>query len=360
MGRAYASGCAACGHGIGVHLLLISAGGCDYDSYQAAAFFNGRTRIAKNASIARQQATTILVRMQADLMATLKANTRALVAALRAARIVPIFVTVPPPRSSFTAATALQKKKTAGMKKWLIACCALVGARCIDTPLLITNPVDANWKDYFAVVPDIHALPRTNVLVGKFVADALSSYYLPTPPYWAASNVDPMNAMPNGLFLSVNGNLPTGWMIEDGNPSAVSTVAPVVGIRGNSLTITGAALSDIAVYSSPKIQGLSLGDRLAVSFRYKSAGLADVGRFFGIGIRQNAGTYSWQRRLFLESDTPEGTAPLIYFEVSVLGGASNVFQIGTGTSGTAGAIAPAVTIGELTVVNLTTGQLLAP
>jgi hypothetical protein len=38
----------------------------------------------------------------------------------------------------------------------------------------------------------------------------------------------------------------------------------------------------------------------------------------------------------------------------------NVFQIGTGTSGTAGATAPAVSIGELTVVNLTTGQLLNP
>jgi hypothetical protein len=232
--------------------------------------------------------------------------------------------------------------------------------RCIDTRLLVTNPVDGNWKDNYAHVPGIHALPRANVLLGKFVADALSGYYPPTPPYQAASNVDPMNAMPNGLFLSVNGSLPTGWTIEDGNPSAVTTVAPVAGIRGNALTITGAAPSDIAVYSSPKIPGLTVGDRLAVSFRYKAVGLQDVGRFFDIGIRRAAGTYSWQRCLFIEADTPDGTAPLIYFETTVYQQTVNVFQIGTGTSGTAGATTPAVTIGDLTVVNLTTGQLLAP
>jgi hypothetical protein len=337
-------------------------------SIRCMAFTLGPAEIASDAAVCRRSCGVTRGMVASwdgslsvvDMMNTFKANTRALVAALRAARIVPIFVTVPPRGNGFTAATALDKEKTAAMNKWLIAYCASVGVRCVDTRPLVTDLATGNWKDNYSDVPGIHALPRANVQVGKLVADALTGYYPPTPPYQAASNVDPMNAMPNGLFLSVNGNLPTGWTIEDGSPSAVTTVAPVAGIRGNALTITGAPPSDQAVYSSPKIPGLTVGDRLAVSFRYKSAGLADVGRFFDIGIRQAAGTYSWQRRLFLEADTPDGLAPLVYFEATVYQQTVNVFQIGTGTSGTAGATAPAVSIGELTVVNLTTGQLLNP
>jgi lysophospholipase L1-like esterase len=147
-----------------------------------------------------------------------------------------------------------------------------------------------------------HPGSRTQRAMGANAWAQMKTLFPGSPPILARDPLNltgllsPQNALggvsTNGALLPVNAALPAarqpqGWSLYSVTPQAVST-GPEAGTPGNVFSVTAAGysavLSDIVISS-----GFTVGDRVRVAFKVRTAGLDDNGGYVNVFVKPNTG-----------------------------------------------------------------------
>ncbi|MGX5360097.1 hypothetical protein [Kocuria sp. KH4] len=264
---------------------------------------------------------------------------------------------VPTSNTTAFAATAPDILHTAQVNAWRKRLGARKGITVIDFYDVLADPTTGAFKPGLST-DGVHPSPVGQRIMGTEAWRSLSPRVENARGYIAESQADPLNIYNNGLFLTGGGNpidRPNGWASPDiTNGNYTTTLAPKAEFKGNAWTVTRAKASAPAYQGAFVFNtGIKAGDVIQFACKYQRDGeatglISEIGvRFEGITPQVHLGFWRWV------GDISEPSR-LVSPEVAVPAGATGLRLINAIYGGTG-----AVTIGQLTVTNLTTGKILA-
>lgn len=243
------------------------------------------------------------------------------------------------------------------INSWLVPWCSSNGYLCADLRTITADqatgfyPVGGSWDG-------THPIGWLEHLMASSVVQQIGRYITPAHSYLATSEGDAGNMQTNSQFSANNGTLPTGWSAS-GAGSATTTVAPVSGILGNALavTVTNAA-SSRNVLGNNITTGWSVGDVLYAGFKLKITGNEAAGANPSVGFRCLGNGAYWACGFMAPAVDTDGVVEVnAEFTIPAGQGITGFqFQILSGSNGSG----ETITVGQLTLRNLTTGALIIP
>lgn len=257
---------------------------------------------------------------------------------------------------SDTTAAALSspaRLKVTTVNNWIRQYCAAQGIPCVDMYSILVDPATGTYRTGYTI-DGTHPSSTASRRMGSLAWTTLQSWVTPTPPPTCRENADSMNLWPNGCMINGAANVPTGWTSYSSSGSSFSTTQGVVtGFAGQGFTLTVTA--DDGSYkgwASAVVGGTpwTTGDRILVAARIKTTGCEVSGVAVDFHLRDLTNNVTmtqfdvWGANVdgYWVSSFAAPNTVNVNWRVSLFGGSG------------------AVTIGELTLINLTTGQLITP
>jgi hypothetical protein len=300
-----------------------------------------------------------------------KANLKTVVAALLGNSIVPILGTLGPVYlTDDSKLAAVQQWNT-----WIRRYAAQNGFPLMDAATALTGADGHFLSAGLQLGDNEHPSPAGHrAIAHQAIADGIAEVFPPNGTVrtsrWTGdlSNLFNNGTLNLGLFTTNSGGIGTGLSSNGTTTTTCSIVAPAPSdeLIGNwqQLSLTTGSTGDISLYTF--LTGYSVGDVLALSGRVQTSGITATGSNWiaGLGIDVPGG-YAYPppgsgsatnllAGCSFYADVDDG---LFYTEVTVPPGTADIylqlFLNATTNPGTC-----ALRVGELTVVNLTTGGLL--
>jgi hypothetical protein len=194
-------------------------------------------------------------------------------------------------------------------------------------------------------------------LMAQSVDNVLSPITFPSHSYLTTNNSDAGNLLSNGLFASNNGSLPTSWSTSGGPSTTV--VGAFAGILGNALSVTPTSQSSQNLIGSPTVSsGFSVGDTIFAGFKLAIAGNETNGANPQMGFRCTGNGAYWAVDFNAQAVDTSGVIEVnAEFTIPAGQGITGFqFQINSGTNG----CNETITVGQVTLRNLTAGGLVIP
>lgn len=246
----------------------------------------GKVKMFRNAGVGGQTTTQMLARLQSDVLAdkpdivsflgsindvlqdvplaTSKSNVRTIVERSLNSGSQVVIGTIMPQGSTATRDRILQRNA------YYYEIARYYGIPIVDH---YSNFVDISTG--YAKSGYLYDGTHPTVLGVRTLADALSPVLVSGTSrmcYLVCNTTDPNTLLANGLFTSTSGGIPTNWNLTNDANNTWSAVSGDTNILGNWLRLTKTAGSTVSAFQNVTT-GFSVGDRLRLSFRWRSSGM---------------------------------------------------------------------------------------
>lgn len=269
------------------------------------------------------------------------ANVREVVSKSRLIGATPVLGTIPPNN------TTARHAKINTWNAWIRRYASEQGLTVIDFYGLLADPVNGNYLAVYAG-DGTHPNAAGYEAMGGLVATILGPITPASEPYMSQDNADPLNALTatNSIMLTdaTADGVPDGWFAYGGSSGYAHALITDAAVAGKMAQITQTANASLRAMQK-SFAGASVGDRLALSGVVTSDG----------GVRAQAKlTFTGSGTSATSFDfTAVVTRGVFYQEVTVPAATTGVVVDLIANPGTG-----VVSFGQVTGVNLTTGEIL--
>lgn len=262
---------------------------------------------------------------------------------------------ITPPATNTTGAPTSRPEQAAAINAWMARWGADNGVIVVDVYTPITDAATGMYAT--GSIDGTHPVGETHALMGRAVWATIQSKIKPVPAQLSRSAADPFNLFPNPLNLASSGGIPTGVVttmsptFESSASHILRTVGPRAGFAGNAFRMEKVSMGGSAACAFPLItSGFSVGDRLLLAMMVETEGLAANGSLF-LPRWVDQAAAAWFTTGVAMADY--GPTPMVFERVVPAG--MTAFGLISQISGKG-----AISLGQLTVYNLTTAAFLTP
>jgi hypothetical protein len=261
---------------------------------------NGLMRFVHNGGVAGERSDQILARIQADALgqpctfvlvdgggndiiqsisqSTIQANMLSIYKTVLSNGQVPIIVTPPPYQPNASACATLAH--------WMRAQAVNLKIPIFDFYASMVDPSTGGYLSGYSA-DNLHPAAAGLRVAAQAAVSALSPLFPPSSPLLATYNSDPNNLISNGLLLTSNAGIATGWTATAVSGHVTYSVSTDSHILGNVevATKTTSSGTDNDTFQNAQItSGFSAGDRMAYVGKVVTSGVESGGQFFNVRI----------------------------------------------------------------------------
>ena len=267
-----------------------------------------------------------------------------------------------PPTTDGTTANiqAAARLKLDTISRWVRRYAATQGIDCIE----FSGLSDGNGQWPVTMSKDgTHPTPATSRLMGQMAWTQASNRFAAIAAQLATDTYDTLNLVQNGCFTNLNGSsLPNQWGGYGGSTAITRTAAPKAGFVGNVYALIRADATPWYDGAADITTGYSVGDRIAFGFKIQTEGIEASNAIVSVGLRCTSATSGPAYIGSINFGADIGPAAFVTEDVVGSGTTALSANYSIANAGNVGVAAPSakVSLGQVTVFNLTTGQLLTP
>lgn len=249
-------------------------------------------------------------------VATFASNITAIVAALRAAGILPVLCTIPP-QPTTPVSSPTRRRLWDSYNAWLEVFCQRNDVPLVNVAQQLIDPTTGGYLSSYDSGDGIHPVALGAKVIGQAIADAVSPLLGAwLPPLAMFQTADALNLLAGGLFLvDTNADGVSDSWTKTGNAVANRVVDAAILGQWQRLADTVSEFTQIVSGNVNVGSGIAIGDRLAFCGRFKSdsvGGQVSVGWGFngsGLTVRPISGftIAAPGEPFYMEMVVPSGT-----------------------------------------------------
>lgn len=241
--------------------------------------------------------------------------------------------------------------QTAAINAWTKRYAALNSIPLVDFYGLLVDPVTGMYQTGFTR-DGTHPTPTQQAAMGLLAWNTLKAMVSPVVPLVAQDSTDPMNIASNACFSTGTASLPSGWNSYSGAATGFTDVLGAkAGFAGQAYQ-AGRSVADDRSHDGPAYAtGFSAGDRILLACRVQTESSAAGGLQATYTLRGFGSNIDIAKLILSACDVGPGTWVeefVVPASTTGLGLRAPYLARGTGVA----------SLGQVTLINLTTGSLI--